>query len=389
MRVALSAPDVNLAGGIERIIVETANWLSRFGHEVTVYGARVDRSVLDDRIEIREIKVPGGVDVPTGLGFRRRAARAIRRDRPDVHGAFSSLSPRGGVFWAPSVHRVGYDLLLSRRPPVRRLPVRAHPFHRVRLRFERQTYDSGYERLMALSENVRQDAARCYGVAPDDVEVLPPGFDPVVFDPERRSSHRRDARATFGFGSDDRVVLFVANELERKGFDVLLEAVARLGDPDVKILGAGRAAPDAYGSEIERLGLADRLRWVGSSNDVPLLHAASDVFALPTRYEAWGMVIVEALASGLPVVTTSLAGAALAVRDGVTGKLANDPDDASELAEALRWALSSAPVGPEKVAASVSKYTWERIVARYEQVLESVVTERSCLQASLQSGPSR
>ena len=118
-------------------------------------------------------------------------------------------------------------------------------------------------------------------------------------------------------------------------------------DPTVKLLGAGHVAPDAdpYRSLIERLGLTDRLQWVGSSSDVALLHAASDAFVLPTRYEPWGLVIVEALGSGLPVVTSRLAGAALTVEDGKTGRLLRDPEDPVELAEALRWALSDAPAG--------------------------------------------
>lgn len=156
---------------------------------------------------------------------------------------------------------------------------------------------------------------------------------------------------------------------------MLLEAIALLEDPTVKLLGAGRVAPDAYGSLVERLGLADRLQWAGSSNDVALLHAASDVFVLPTRYEAWGLVIVEALGSGLPAVTTKLAGAAVAVRDGETGALLRDPEDSAELAEALRWALSGAPVGADEIAASVHYYTWGEVISRYEGVLRAVGSE--------------
>jgi UDP-glucose:(heptosyl)LPS alpha-1,3-glucosyltransferase len=173
------------------------------------------------------------------------------------------------------------------------------------------------------------------------------------------------------------VLVFIANELERKGFGVLLDAVAQLDDPTVKILGAGRVAPAAYASQLQALGLTDRLRWVGSSADVSLLHAAGDVFVLPTRYEAWGLVIVEALGSGLPVVTSRLAGAAIAVRDGETGRLLEDPEDTAELAAAIRWSLSSEPMSAHAISASVNGYTWEQIVARYADVLREVASERS------------
>lgn len=377
MRVALSSSDFNLVGGVERVAVEAANGLARAGHDVTVYGARIDRAVLDDGVRVRRIAVPANLDRLTGMGFRRRAARAIAADRPDVHGAFSAVSPLGGVFWIPSVHVVAYDLLLARRSGLGRLPVRLNPYHRGRLRLERSMLaPGGCARLLALTEGVKGDVVERFGTPEGDVEVLAPGFDPEMFSPTRRARLRAQARTRLGYGEHDRVLLFVANELERKGFDVLLDAIGKLSDPTVKLLGAGRVAPQAYRSQIERLGLTDRLQWIGSSSDVGLLHAASDAFVLPTRYEPWGLVIVEALGSGLPVVTSRLAGAALAVEDGKTGRLLRDPEDPAELAEALRWALSAAPVAARAIAASVRDYTWGEVIARYEGVLRAVVAER-------------
>jgi UDP-glucose:(heptosyl)LPS alpha-1,3-glucosyltransferase len=377
MRVALSSPDFNLVGGVERVAVEAANRLARAGHDVTAYGARIDQAVLDDAVHVHRVSVPANLDIVSGLGFRRRAAAAIEVDRPDVHGAFSALSPLGGVFWIPSVHRVGYEMLLSRRSALGRLPVKLNPYHRGRLWLERRMLaPGGYAQLLALTDGVKSDVVRLYGAPAGDITVLAPGFDPETFDPSRREQRRAQARAQFGYGDEDRVLLFVGNELERKGFDTVLEAVGLLQDPTVKLLGAGRVAPDAYSSLIEHLGLTDRLRWVGSSSDVALLHAASDVFVLPTRYEPWGLVIVEALGSGLPVVTSRLAGAAVTVCDAKTGRLLRGPEDSGELAEALRWALSGAPVGAQAIAASVRDYTWGEVIARYEDILHAVAAGR-------------
>jgi UDP-glucose:(heptosyl)LPS alpha-1,3-glucosyltransferase len=380
LRIAVSSTDFNMVGGAERVGLEAANWLARAGHDVTAYGVRIDRDALDDRVGVREIRVPAKLDVLTGFGFRRRAAKAIKADHPDVHGAFCGLSPLGGVFWIPVVSRVGYDLLLSRRSTLAGLPVRLNPFHRGRLWLERSMLaPGGCARLLALTDGVRADVERIYGVPASDIGVLAPGFDPEVFNPVRREQRRTEARARFGYCEGDRVLLFVGNELERKGFDAVLEAVGLLRDPTVKILGAGHVAPDseAYRSLIERLGLTDRLQWLGSSSDVALLHAAADAFVLPTRYEPWGLVIVEALASGLPVVTSRLAGAALAVDESRTGMLLRDPNDPAELAGALRWALAGGTVEAQKISASVAKYTWAEVIARYETVLQAVVAGRS------------
>jgi UDP-glucose:(heptosyl)LPS alpha-1,3-glucosyltransferase len=377
LRVALSAPDVGLTGGIERQIAETANWLSRAGNEVTVYAAHVDREVLDDDVCVCVLHVPVS-QTRVGIGFRRRAAAAIAADEPDVHGAFSALSPLGGVFWVPSVHRVAYGLLLQWRTPLRRLPVRLNPYHRVRLHLERTMLaEGGHARLLAIADGAKRDIVDLYGVPAEEIDVLPLGFDPRAFDPGKRAAARAQARVHFGYAEDDSVLVFIANELERKGFGVLLDAVARLDNPAVKILGAGRVSPEGYASQMQALGLTDRVRWVGSSTDVSVLHAAGDAFVLPTRYEAWGLVIVEALGSGLPVVTSRLAGAAIAVSDRETGWLLEDHEDPTELAAAIRWSLSSAPASAQAIAASVDGYTWEKIVERYADVLREVASQHS------------
>ena len=144
-----------------------------------------------------------------------------------------------------------------------------------------------------------------------------------------------------------------------------LEAAARLDDLHVLVVGRVDIAP--YGERIERLGL--RVKAVGSVSDVVAYHAAADVFALPTRYEPWGLVVVEALAAGLPVVTSRLAGSSVTVRDGETGVLLDDPDDAEELADGLRRMLA-APADDTAISASVAPYSWPEVARRYAAVLD-------------------
>lgn len=373
MRIALSNPDVNLTGGIERVVVEASNRLTRLGHTVTLYAARVEASTLDPRVEVRHVGVPLQLDARVGIGFRRRCRAAIRAGGHDVHGAFGVLSPVFGVFWVPSVHKVGYDLLRSRRGARGRLRLALHPYHRVRLALEQTMFAPDADLvILAQTQEVRSEIMSSYARVENDVRVLNYGYDSAAFNPDRRVAAREDARRRFGFAADEPVFLFVANELERKGFDVLVAAAGRM--PEARILGAGRQPPSAR--MVERLGLGDRLQWAGRVRDVPSLHAAADALVLPTRYEPWGLVIVEALGSGLPVVTTRLAGAAAAVREGITGRLLEDPEDVEGLADAMRWAVSGAPATPQEIADSVQDYSWDRVIGRYEQVLSAAADGR-------------
>jgi UDP-glucose:(heptosyl)LPS alpha-1,3-glucosyltransferase len=118
--------------------------------------------------------------------------------------------------------------------------------------------------------------------------------------------------------------------------------------------------------------MSARVHFTGPSGGVAPFYAAADVFALPTQYEAWGLVIVEALACGLPVVTSRLAGAAVAVREGETGRLLDDPRDSGEIAAALRSLLDGRHAPPEQICESVASYKWSRILVRYEESLASI-----------------
>jgi len=361
----MTYPDVTLAGGVERSLVECANELVNGGHEVHLFASRWQPGVL--RTEVRRHQVPTRrrPDLLAVTQYRRRASRALEAAGPMAHGAFSALSPLGGVFWVPSVHRVAYDLALSRRGFGGGLVQRLNPYHRLRLALERQILSpGGYAHLLAAAEPVKADVVERYGVPEEDVTVQPLGFDAEAFNPARRRANRSAARASLGYGEDDRVVVFVANELERKGFDSLLEAAALVGDVSLLVVGRVDLAP--YRERIERLGVS--VQAVGSVGDVVAYHAAADVFALPTRYEPWGLVIVEALAAGLPVVTSRLAGASVAVRDGETGVLLDDPDDVEALADGLRRMLASPPLD-DAVAESVAWLSWPQVASSYAAVL--------------------
>lgn len=178
-----------------------------------------------------------------------------------------------------------------------------------------------------------------------------------------------------GVDPDDRVILFVANELHRKGFGETLQAVARLRDSRVRIVLVGSRAPKDYAQMIARLGLGDRVRWHGPTDDVGKWHAGADLLVLPTQYEPFGLVIVEALASGVPVITTRLAGAASAITNGVNGLLQEDPFDVEELTELLRNAVGSdlEEWGRSAVQAA-EPFRWPVIFKRVDGLLNGLST---------------
>ncbi len=363
MRIALTYPEVALTGGVERVVVHAANHLAGRGHDVTVFATTVAPGVLDRAVTVVDVPAGRGPEPRRALAYRRNATRALAAAPAfDVHGSFSALSPLGGVYWTPSVHRSAYLEAVRRRDALGALAVRANPFHRVRLRLEREAFAAeGYARVVVQTPELGREVAEHYGVPGNDIEVVPLGVDVDAFSPVRRAAARSAARRAHGFADADRVVAFVANELERKGYDTLLESVERL-DERTRLLVVGRMRPPEH----------PRVTWAGATDDVLGQLAAADAFALPTRYEPWGLVIIEALAAGLPVVTTRLAGASEAVQEERTGVLLDDAHDVDALTDGLRWALGDAPAAAEEIAASVAPYAWDEVLSRYENVLAAV-----------------
>lgn len=312
------------------------------------------------------------------LWFRHTARRAISStfQDNDVVVSFGANCPPGDVCVVNSVHR---SWLRFGRPvtvhgvrvpnALRYLLVR----HVVLLGLERSYFRTARRRrVAAVSEAVALDLRELYDVPLDRTEVIPNGFSGSQCSPSRRLADRRQQRAAWGVAEGTIVLLFVANELHRKGFDCLLEAVARTGDPAFEIHVVGRAPIDPYDARISQLGLEQRVHHHGSL-DIGLAHAAADALVLPTQYEAFALTIVEALASGLPVVTTTVPGAGDLITAGVNGLLQRDPGDADELAAllhqlsdpALRERLGAA--GPE----SVAHLEWDRLMSRLDELVQA------------------
>jgi UDP-glucose:(heptosyl)LPS alpha-1,3-glucosyltransferase len=129
-------------------------------------------------------------------------------------------------------------------------------------------------------------------------------------------------------------LLFVGSGFARKGLDTLIEALAGLGDRRAWLVVAGKGAVEEHAGTADQLGLGDRIRWLGPRRDVERLYAAADAVALPARYEPFGNVHLEALAAGLPVLTSRRAGGAEVIRDGENGWVV-PPADPAALAGAL------------------------------------------------------
>ncbi len=206
------------------------------------------------------------------------------------------------------------------------------------------------------------------------------GFDPRVFFP----ASRRELRSALGIPAAGRIVVFVGQLVPIKGLEVLVEAWAMLaqrrridaGDRLV-LIGDGRCRA-ALQQQARDAGIADAVRFLGS---IPQEHVgrwlgAANLLCLPSRNEGTPNVVVEALASGIPVVASRVGGVPELVRDGENGCLVG-PGDPAALADALAGALDRNWVA-ETMRSSVAHLTWSALAERNLEFLESVIGEAAC-----------
>jgi len=369
-KLALCYSGCHRRGGVERVVFEVArhlheNWrTSVVAHEVPLAGE------LPADVEMLQLS---GKILPFGLGMpqtRAKSQEIVDGGGFDVVAGFGVQSPRESVVWIQSVHAAWWDLCRRRRRGWLRWQQRLNPFHHIVLKMEEELLRRRrYRRLIALSPAVRDDLNRFYGVPASDVDVLPNGFHPAEFHPGVRVRHRLEQRRRLGIPSAAWVVLFVANEWERKGLVPLMEAVAQMKDSSVHLVAAGRLPTGFIMHSAAKLGIQDRVHMVEQTSRVNESFGMADAFALPTIYEAWGMVIIEALACGLPVLTSQTAGASVAIQPGVNGYLLANPEEPQAVAEGLQKLRCGLHATPGVIEETASPYTWERLLRQYAAIL--------------------
>jgi D-inositol-3-phosphate glycosyltransferase len=251
----------------------------------------------------------------------------------------------------------------------------------VRLRTE-QRLCALADSLIAANPDERADLVWRFGTPAEKVCTIPPGVDLDLFQPRDRTA----SRAELGIAPDERVILFVGRIDPIKGIDTLLDAVAILAadddlqpKPTVLLVGGDL---DAAGEPIgplttvreaaRALGVAERFRFLGSQpqNRLPVFYAAADVVVVPSRYESFGLVAVEALACGAPVVASRAGGLKFTIDEGVGGLLV-PPQSAPALASALGMVLTDEALRANLAAGarpSVERFAWPTVAAAIEHV---------------------
>ncbi len=365
------------AGGAEGYSVNLAEELSRRGIETHVFAHRWSEPVPDG-VVVHHVPMIGFSSLFKIATFPWFASRRINRNDFD---AVVGLTP----LFSQDVYRVGEglhpDVLRSRYPSLgKRLARYANPKHLLILALERRLFSP--DRTAAVITNsalVRERVIRLYGYPPARVHALHNGVDRERFAPRRESAERKAEREGWGIAEDVPALLFIANDFERKGLRTLVDALGRpiLKNAPWRLIVVGKDRPASYRRRAESLGIADRFVFLGTSDRMDRIYAAGDCLVLPTLYDPFANVCIEAMASGLPVITTRANGASELITDGCEGWVIGRADDLAGLARRIADVLRNRAweeMG-RRARHRVESLSWAAHADRFLSVVESLDKE--------------
>jgi glycosyltransferase involved in cell wall biosynthesis len=397
LRLAVVSPFVDRRHGTERALAELLERLARIYHcEIHLYSQRIEDLALSEPVSSR-----------AQLARESNASEITWRKVPSIPGPHLLQFPFWlfvNAFlrrWDRTMHRLRFDLVLS--PGINCFDadiVIVHAlFHRLRelaregneasesgflRRFHRRSYYSLLtwlerriysKRKVSLAAVSRRTAALLNTYFHrENVPVIPNGVDGASFSPERRLMLRAEARTRYNFQETDFVLLLIGNDWRNKGLSTILAAMAACHDIPLRLLVAGKdAAASLFFEEAKRLGLMEHCRWETNPVDGIHLYAAADAYVSPTREDAFALPPLEAMACGLPVITSVNNGGSQIITENVDGFVLSDPNDAATLARRLK-SLQEQPDLLHRIGENASRtaqtYTWDRNAAAVWELLQ-------------------
>jgi len=387
MKTAIVIEHFNPArGGAETYTAALVVWLRSRGHEVTVFTQ--DWAAEPTGVTLVAVPVKGISGARRYLSFSTEASQLVSEGGFDVVHSMARIlrqnvfHPHGGVLKA-SLEQSLQSSRSGLERGLRRAARWLNTKQDILLELENIIYtEEPPPRLIAVSEMVARDMMEHYGVDEARIDVIYNGVDTARFKPENRGRFRADLREELGIARDETVFLLVAHNYRLKGAEVFIRVLCELKERGRRglrgvIVGSESGDFGVYPKLAEKMGLADEVIFHGAVGDIERFYAAADVYLHPTFYDPMSLVVLEALASGLPVVTTRYNGCAEIMSEGVEGFAVAEPRDIEGFVRVIETVLD--PSRREEMGRAARelalKFPLERNFEAVAQVYEKAAGE--------------
>ena len=371
-KIAVVVPKYGLVGGGERFVSEITGRLARnTDYEIHIFANRWVAN--SDRIIFHKIPTIYFPRFLRPLFFAWFVKRAIDRMNFDLvhthHWIFNadifSLHGTPHAAWIREVQK--------KRPSL---------FDRSLSAVERQALKGGGSSWFLPVSSIAMEAfRRQYATLPGRWQIVHPGVDVARYSTPDRATCRADIRGNYGIGESDLLLLFVGMNFEVKGLDTIIASLskARAARPEanIRLLVVGRGNEGKYRKMAQSLGIAEAVTFAGKQVEgLERYYRASDIFIMLSKFDTFGMVVLEAMAAGLPVIVSPNVGAKDLVEEGVNGFILPEHQDVDAAADRIvRLADAARREGMGAVAAqTASMHDWERLAKKMEHYYQDALS---------------
>lgn len=386
MKIAFLLHGYEPAGkGLERDAISIAEWLAKFKN-CTVYIFTSQLACNNNNklnLPFRFIYVP---EIPLFsflkiLSFAFFSTILLKNARKELDIVYS-FTP--DYFSSPDIYFAGggshLEWLKTRKAykidsPLKRCSIPINPLHIARLKLEKRLLKKKQpKKIVVLSQRSKQEFIQNYSFPADRVVVIPNGIDLQSFNPQIiRPKYRQLIRTKYNVNERQLLILFVGSGFRRKGLIPLINAL-ELVDFDFKLLVVGDDPNSSFYKKVAEAMLGNKVIFAGVETNINEVYSAADIFVLPTIYEPFGNAILEAMASGLPVIVSKTAGCAELITHGVNGILLENPSDKYEIKDSLQKLtdrITREKIG-EKARETASLYPREKMFEMHFNLLKTI-----------------
>ncbi len=334
MKIAIIRKKYIFHGGSERFSHSFIEKMAEAGNEIHIYSISWQTDAPHPNIIFHKVPAFTSISLLRDLSFTVSTYLMLKQQRRNL----DIIQTHDKTLYQ-DIYRAGDGCHIAwlkqrwkRIGAAKKVSIVLNPYHWFVLILERMILKGHrFRKIIAISKMVKKEIVDFYGIAPSDIEVVYNGVDIDRYHPSNREKYRGEIRKRHGLTDMDFVVLFVGSGFERKGVRYLLKAVALIKDP-VTVLVVGRGSATG----IRKLASHQRVIFCGPREDSYKYYAAAEIFVFPTLYEPFGNVHLEALASGLPVITTRNSGASELIKDGEHGFVVSAPEDLGTIAGGIQ-----------------------------------------------------
>ena len=370
-KIAFIRADFDPYGGAERFTAFLMEELAARGMEIHLF-ARTWKQEPDAKYIVHRVPAIASPSLLRQWGFVAGVKKALKRYHFDLIQSNERTLSQHVYRAGDGVHASWLALRKARSSPVKRLALTVNPFHRYMLNLEKKMFeDPGLRAIIVNSEMVRREILAHFQVENRKIHTIYNGVDCSRFHPDNRHRLGLPLRQRERVAPDAKIALFVGSGYERKGVRPLLAALAQVKE-NILLWVVGKDSIAPYRKLAGKLGIGARVTFWGKQQDVRPFYAAADFFVLPTLYDPFPSVALEALASGLPIIVSRQCGAAEIIEPGREGFILDSPEDKrlTEYLQALSRKSETMIAAARRCAEQFPKErTVRETLALYENIL--------------------